>query len=33
VADALGDAVDPQRITLPLTPSKIVSMLSSADRR
>jgi 2-furoyl-CoA dehydrogenase large subunit len=33
VADALGDAVDPQGIRLPLTPSRIVAMLDAVHRR
>jgi 2-furoyl-CoA dehydrogenase large subunit len=31
IADALGPAVDPEKITLPLTPSKIVSLLGTPD--
>ncbi len=31
IADALGPAVDPEKITLPLTPSKILSLLGVPD--
>ena len=31
IADALGQAVDPEKITLPLTPSKIASLLGMPD--
>ena len=31
VADALGAAVDPEKIVLPLTPAKIVALLGAAD--
>jgi 2-furoyl-CoA dehydrogenase large subunit len=33
IADALGQAVDPEKISLPLTPSKILSLLGVPDPR
>jgi 2-furoyl-CoA dehydrogenase large subunit len=31
IADALGPAVDPEAITLPLTPAKILALLGMPD--